>query len=379
MLLTFADLVDHVLAFGGTDAARETASNHRRAVQNAMRVLPTRHEWYYFWGIGRVTTVSPYTTGTVAYTASSRTLTLTGGTWPTWAALGYVYLQNIPYSVESRTSGSAIVLAAAEAPASDIAGPLGYSLFRDRFPMPADLIAVDETVTNAVGVTLEFVHPRNWSAPRRTNVGPGQPRAFTLIGDRTTKNLLDMAIWPAPDNVYAIDFLYRRKPRALAIEREATGLASISLGQQTVTGTGTAFKSVHVGSVIRLAADNAELPTGEGGLNAAAFEATVIGVDDGFTLSVDTAATEDLDRVKYVISDPVDIFVPSMGDFLLREIEKQWRLVCRTTPLPGEREEYDMALTRAMEADNLSSERTAVYRAMSRRTRRIHWPFNLGA
>jgi hypothetical protein len=378
VLITFADLVDHVLAFGGTDAARETASNHRRAVQNAYRVLPTRHQWAYLWGIGRVTTTAPYTTGTVEFVASTRLLTLTDGTWPSWAASGFIYIENVPYDIETRVSDSVLKLTAATAPPDDIDAGTEYSLMRDRYAMPADLVAIDETTTNATGVTLEFVHPRAWSGPRRTNVGPGQPRAFTLIGNTGSRTTLNMALWPSPDAVYAIDFLYRRKPRALVYEQVSLGLASATVDGTTVTGSGTAFADAHVGSIFRFGADNQTTPTGDGGLAPAVHEATITAVASATSLTIDSAVPQTFDQVRYVISDPVDIFTPSMTELLLREIEKQWRLVCRTQPTQGEMQEYDMALTRAMEADNLSSERTAVYRGMSRRTRRIHWPFNLG-
>lgn len=44
-MLTFADLVDHIVSYGGSDATRQASQSHRLAVLNAYTMLPTIHDW----------------------------------------------------------------------------------------------------------------------------------------------------------------------------------------------------------------------------------------------------------------------------------------------------------------------------------------------
>lgn len=374
MQLLFADLLDHALAYAGDDATRAGTTKCRRAVQNAYKVVPTRQEWSYLWKLGRVTTVAAYETGTVQYVVSTNQLTLTGGTWPSWAASGYLTVNNRPYQVATRESGTVLTLDTATAPTADIDAGTTYMIAQDQYTLAADFLCADETVINEVGAVLEYMHPRNWASERRTNTGPGQPWMFSFVGDQNHVGRNKMVLWPPPDGIYAVDFLYRRLLRPMVYEVVEEGLASVAASGTTVTGTNTAFKGAMVGSYIRLGVDNQTAPTGETGGNPAAFEARITAVASATSLTVDTAAAEALDSVRYVISDPADIDVAVMQDYLLREVEYQFRQVAREKPTPTEQADYDLALLRAREADNRSTSRSAALRKQTRRSGFIHYP-----
>jgi len=67
------------------------------------------HEWSFLKQAGTITTIASYTTGTVS--SSSTTVTLTTGTWPSWAAThGTLIVDNTEYTIASRTNDSIIVL-----------------------------------------------------------------------------------------------------------------------------------------------------------------------------------------------------------------------------------------------------------------------------
>lgn len=66
------------------------------------------HLWSFLQPRLSVLFNAPYDTGTVAI--ASGIVTLTGGTWPSWAADGYLVVDGVGYTVASRTSNSVIVL-----------------------------------------------------------------------------------------------------------------------------------------------------------------------------------------------------------------------------------------------------------------------------
>lgn len=378
-MLTFSDLVDHVLAYLGTAATRAQSENHRRAVLNAYSMLPTVHEWTYYWTIFRIQTSASYSTGTLAYDhtggATERRLTLTGGTWPSWAALGHVRINDVPYDIEARVSDTVLTLSELSNPGADTTSDEGYwAILRDTYSLPANFTGGDETVTNEIGGVLNFVHPRDWSSSRRVNTGPGRPQIYTFTGDPTTYGRTAVRMWPPPDAVYNIDMLYRRKPRAMVFDQVDDGLVSVTAADATVTGDATRFAAAHVGSVIRLSSSADVAPTGPAGLNPAVFETTIASFTSTTSVELTDAPTQSLAGVKYVISDPADIDPVTQEQYLLREIEKHARLVARVEPLRQELAEYDLAIERAREADTKSTAPRAALRYKRERSGLKYFP-----
>lgn len=378
-MLTYADLIDHALAYTGTDATTSATANYRRAVLNAYRVVATRHTWSYYWDIARINTAAAYTTGTVVYDLTGglyeRMLTLTDGTWPSWAAYGYVIINNIPYEVDERKSDTIITLTSQTAPAADIAST-SYVIARDTYPLPTDYLESDETIINEIGTVMTYCHPRSWSSSRRLTTGPGRPVLFTVLKDPDATDRMAMRIWPPPDTTYSMDSLYRRKARQMVYDRVSDGLVSSST--TTITGVDTRFLSAHVGSMIRFAADSTDLPTGLEGGNPYVAERRITAVASSTSLTIDSALDSEVSGVRYVITDPADIDTSVMQEYLLREIEHQSRLLTRTKPVATEDEMYRLAYTQALEADNRYSGRRAALRSQSRRTSLKYYPLDFG-
>ena len=383
MIFTYQDALDHMLAYAGDDATATATTKHRRAIQMAYRMLPSRHNWDYLVGIGRVTTVAAYATGTISYDhtggTNEREVTLTDGTWPSWAASGYLTIGNVTYEVDERVSDTVITLESGSNPGEDVAAGTAYSLQQDQYELPEDFVSGDETVANDVGTVLNYAHPRDWSSQRRISVGPGEPRIFSYVGDPGRIGSLKIVLWPAPDAVYQLDFLYRRKPRALVYEAESDGTVSVTASSTTVTGTGTNFKSGMVGSIIRLAADNQTVPTGDGGANPAVVERTITAVSSTTSLTVSSAISDAYTGVKYAITDPVDVDGIAMVEFFMRECEKQWRILARSIVQKlDEERDYRMAMVQALEANSHSTARRAAGRSQSRRSGFDRMPLDWG-
>lgn len=380
MNLTFSDILDHVLVYSGDDATKSATMRHKAAVQAAYITAPTKHEWMYLWALGRVQTDGALGTNvdasTLAYTVSTNTVTLTGATWPGWAEDGYLIINNVPYQIDSVIDSTHLSLEAATKPLEDVPALTSYFLLRDQYPVPPDLLAIDEVVVNEVGAVLEYMHPRNWASQRRTMTGPGQPWMFSLIGDKDRIGGMKMVLWPPPDGGYNVDFIYRRKMRPLVYAEERAGLVSLAHAATSVTGVGTNFRAGMAGSMIRFSADALEYPTGDRGMTPADFETRIATVTSTTTLTVEDAPGPTYSGVKYTISDPIDIDLAVMGEYMLRECERQFRTLTRMGSPERLNEEatYMMALTQAMESDNRSSGRSAALRKQTRRSGFIHYP-----
>lgn len=377
---TFADLIDHCLAYAGKGADRSSSADYRRAVLAAYQDLATISTWSYAWGLTRLTMSAAYSTGTIAYLhtggANERQVTLTGGTWPSWAAYGYLVISNVPYEIDRRISNSIVTLTAISNPGADIAALTTYKIFRDTYQMPADFVSGDEVVINEIGTVMSYEHPRSWSSGRRIDTGPGRPFLYTYTGDpdAPSQGRMVMRVWPSPDAAYAIDVLYKKRPREMVFDQVTDGSISVSAAGTTVTGVGTNFNANHVGSVIRFSPDVVSVPTGKWGNFPFAIERQVYSVASAISLELDSAADVAYSGVKYNISDPADIDPDVHSTLLFRLIEKHFRLVARMKALANEDGDLQVALVSALETDSRFTGRLAALRQQATRSGLRHHP-----
>ena len=265
MYFTYADAIEHVSAYLGKDVSRYGASAVRRAIQSALLELPSHHDWTYYQTAGRVVTAAPYNSGSVAYTESTRAVTLTGGTWPAWAAYGLLRIGQVYYEIETRDSGTQLTLKEATTPGENLAAGTTYELVRDTYPLPSDFVTGG---TILVAGESTFLRPRTLQdliAARRTNDGPAKPEYHATVTGQLRDGKLAVTLFPAPDQRYALDFGYRRRPRDLVVESQAAGTVTVTSGSAVVAGQGTAFSARHVGTIFRAGAD-AKPPTGAPGM-----------------------------------------------------------------------------------------------------------------
>lgn len=363
MYVTFADLLDHALGYLGGDAGVANSDRARRAVLAAYQELPQRHPWSAYQGVGRLVTNASYNTGAVEfdYTGGSSELlvTLSDGTWPAWAADGTLVIADVPYEVAERLSDTTLTLEPTTNPGEDVAAGTAYTLYRDTYAAPSDLLAGAEMVVDSVAWRLLYRRPADWAQLRRRNTGPAKPRAFTVTGDGATAGGPAFRFWPPPDARYAIDFLYKRRPRAISIDRRDAGTVTTTSGSATVTGAGTAFTAAMAGSVLRVGTSPTVKPTGAGGNDPAAFEGVIGEVASATSLTLTAAATATLSGRAHVVSDPADIDQDVQLRLLYRLIERQCRAMARMKELPEEDREYQRALAEAREADSRYAGRRA--------------------
>lgn len=356
---TVQDAVERLLDYQGADVAQVAQTEAVRAVLASLRELAACRRWSYYLTQGRVQTVAPYSTGTVTYLHSSgtyaRQLTLSGGTWPTWALQGTVRVGEACYRVASRISGTVLQLDAAINPGpqgDDDVSAASYSVYQEDYVLPADFVSADQALGEASWGGSEYVHPAEWlRAARFTDSQSNTPRFYTFLGSRTYPGRLAVALFPYPDSAKTVDFLYHRLPRQVSTVKYKAGTVSATSGLSVLTGSGTAWSAAMAGSVVRVYSDAVNEPTDLAGAYPYAEEKTIISVDSATQFTVDEPFAATYSGVKYRVSDPVDVEQGAMLNAFFRCCEKQ---VATQKRMKEANDNYRTALELAKEADSRS-------------------------
>ena len=204
---TYANLVQYLIvsSFGGPQDAEQ--KDIKQAVIRSYDELTTMRDWSYYHVHGRIILQSPYSTGTV--TSSGTTVTLTGGTWPTWAATGaYLKVGEEVCRVATRSSGSVITLAGGLSLKADVTGQ-PYTLYRSVYALPADFRNMDEPSDEYNWWSGLYVTPDEAMKLDRVSNSSGEPYHWTVIKDP------DGTGWAVklvgyPTKLETLDFTYRR-------------------------------------------------------------------------------------------------------------------------------------------------------------------------
>jgi hypothetical protein len=311
---TVWDVIEFLSDFMGNDAGGESQHVARWAIQESLREMANAFNWNYLYQHGRLQTNGQYTTGTIQVQVTSgpqpNYVTLTGGTFPTWTPYGTIRIGTVVYDVAQLIDSTHCTLVSNLAPVVDQAAGTAFTLFRDTYTLPADLVAMDEGFADVAWGSMEYVKPDVWLRVNRFYQSySNTPRFYTVMGDPKVPNRLCLRIFPYPDQDRTIDFIYKRRPRAPALDKYEIGKATVDAINfpQTVTGSGTVWTASMVGSVIRLSSTTTP-PTGWYGSNPAVMEFNIQAVVSGTSLTTDDVATISLSTpVAYRISDPIDI------------------------------------------------------------------------
>lgn len=355
-LYTFADAVDHLLDLAGSDSGDRQVRIAHRCVRAAYSGIAAACNWSYFTSVGRIVTSAPYTTGTVTYDhtggSSERLLTLSGGTWPSWAASGVVLISNVIYDVDRRLSDTTLQLSSISNPGADISTASGFTIFRDTYTLPADWRASSTLRDGARAFpALQFVTPEEWRSYFITQEYTNFPRAFTTTADPETTGRHAVRMYPPPDAAYNLDHVYRRLPVPVRTEEYATGTTSRTSGSRTVTGSGTAWTSAMAGAVIRFSSTS-ESPTAIEGDNAFVEEGIVESVEGAGSLTLKESASTTASGKGHTISDLLDLDAgPMLTAFLRRAELEQAILLPKDSSMQERRLAYQIALREAMAAD----------------------------
>lgn len=359
-VLTYQDLIDRLVAYSGGGALDPDHPDILAAVQDAYADVMHQTEWGYLNGKGRIVTNPEYTTGTIAFDltggAYERVLTLTTGTWPTWATYGTVKIADRLYAVEDRKSNSQLTLTSDQCPADDITAGTTYALFQSSYPLPSTFRKLTEIYFDGETNRLQEISPSEWLAYETMQSNPGRPEFFSIIGSPDTLESLSLQLAPYPDDDYTLVFMFDRTARPLyyrGYESEArVGTVAGSAGSAAITGTTTSFHASMVGSIIRFSKDTTNFPAGRTGLYTfrEQHQIKAVASTTALTLGANLAYAV-ASSTKYTISDPVDL-PQSMNQVLFRACESFLDAARNSKQARESERRYRLASVQARERDN---------------------------
>lgn len=375
LLLTYKDLLDSATDFLGALNQGLGQRDLRGCTQVAYDELAKAHDWVYLSKEYRIDTQAPQTTGTVAYTHSTKQLVLTGATWPSWANQGSVNIGEIVSEIVSvADDGVTATLDPTLNPGQDVAAGTTYSLYQDSYLMPPDFQFASMPVAENYVRFMEFIRADEWLSLRRVRQAQGQPTAYTYFQDQRYYGSFAIGFYPAPDRLMTVDAIYKALPREMkytGTETGATGTATISAGTNTVTLSSGTLNDDMVGSVFRIRSDTTE-PTGRGGL-APYSEQKIITSISGTTVTTDAAFRLGYTGGKFIVSDPCDIS-QNMVTAMIRGVEMQLAIKRQMKNRQQIEGDYYMSVKQAAQADSKSNQRRSMwdsYPSVSRRIARM--------
>lgn len=212
MATSYSSLFERVLhyLFGiRTGQVADQTSDVEDCIRDGLRRVYAAHEWSFFRPIEDVTTTPPYTTGTIVVVDG--VVTLTTGTFPSWAADGTLKASNSYYSIASRDGDTQITL---DDTTVDIDSGTSYELARPEIPLAASFEAVanDSDLTyypdqNELYPPVRQRHDqaiRTWQQDDPYFDRPVFYSVRTVEFDPTVGSRKVLAFYPTPDAQYVL-------------------------------------------------------------------------------------------------------------------------------------------------------------------------------
>lgn len=370
MTLTTHGVAVHLSDYLGGNYKEQTQREIRRAIQSAYRETAEAHPWSHLMRVWFVTLHDELTGGTLTYDhtggSSERLWTFSGITLTeSWADNAMVRLtvheSDADFPVWRYLTTTTAQAHPSLNPGEDVAAGTSCTVFQDTYTLPVDFMAAGFGMPEVASYSFATSH-QSLALLRRQSGTSNSPIAYSVVSDPVLpgRHALKVYQWPSADETF--EFLYRSYGRPLkyfgTAVRDSSGTVTTTASNTTIEGSGTAFASDMVGSLIWISANSTDLPTDQDGDNPYVIEGVIEAVTDSDTLIVRANSnTTAYTSVAYRIVDPID-FSPNMLNPFLRCCEKHVEIVRqREGAGKGDAAElYEMALRTAKRADHKSFE-----------------------
>lgn len=212
MVASYSSLLERVghFLFGiRTGFSSDQTSDIEECIKDGLRDVYAAHDWSFFKPVKDITTTAPYTTGTVEIV--SGVVTLTGGTFPSWAADGLLKASDSYYSVATRDSDTQLTL---DDTTVDVDSGTSYELGRPEIPLDASFEAVanDSDLTyypdqNELYPPVRQRHDQYIRTKQQDDPYYDRPVFYsvrTVEFDPTVGSRKRLALYPTPDAAYVL-------------------------------------------------------------------------------------------------------------------------------------------------------------------------------
>jgi hypothetical protein len=183
-------------------------------------VLPgenVSHIWSFLHGEHVFYTIAPYSTGTIAISASSTTVAGTGTTFTAAMAAGQLIVNDQMFEIASHGGTDALTLNAA--PVTAVAAGTSYQIAFIHYAQPTNFAGNIGPVTFAPGQgsgPLKVISAEALDNIRQTSgVNSGRPE-FIAFGGADDQGTAVIKVWPTPDAEYQLRFRYMKSHLAMS-------------------------------------------------------------------------------------------------------------------------------------------------------------------
>lgn len=302
--LTLQDLVSHVMDVADLSDNQVDVRRATRAAIWGYEQATTRHQWSNYDDQFTAYFNAKYETGTIDID-SAGVVTLTGGTFPSWAALASVYIDDDrAYRVKSRGSDTEVTL---ENWTGETATGSAYVLRQDRVLMDDDVREVYDVWNETENWSLRVVDVKTFRDYDRPKIYSGSDpyvvtfRTVNISGVAKT----EMRISPGASNAVEMDVAFMRRPRRPRVLHKSVATVAtnaVTLVNPLPLGVSAVGCLVRHGGILPPTADQEfgiqtpSLATSEGVVTAQAS-----------TTSLTTSGVPDITSESIVITDVLDI------------------------------------------------------------------------
>jgi hypothetical protein len=210
MVASYSSLLERVghFLFGiRTGYTADQTSDIEDCIEDGLHDVYTAHSWSFFRPIREVVTTAPYATGTVRI--ASGVVTLTGGTFPSWAAVGVLEVANTYYDVDTRDGNTQVTL---EDTSVTVTAASAYELTRPEYDLPATFEDIEGDLTYEPGESdlyppVTEKHDSEILRLAQDNPYTDRPLYYgirTVEFDPTVGSRRRLSLYPTPDAVYVL-------------------------------------------------------------------------------------------------------------------------------------------------------------------------------
>lgn len=221
MPTNYSDLLERVghHLFGiRSGYSADQVNDIENAITDGLRGVYSAHRWSFFHPLEQITTVAPYDTGTIEVVDG--VVTLTDGTFPSWAANGVIKVDDEYQEVNTRDSDSQITL---EDTSVDVDAGSGYELSRLEYDLPTGFESIDNCLTYQPGQSnfyppVEMRDDRYIRSKQQDDPYTDRPLYFSLRTgefDPTVGSRRRISFYPIADAAYVMTARMTLRPVAI--------------------------------------------------------------------------------------------------------------------------------------------------------------------
>jgi len=347
-LFTYSDVIERLEYFARGLGVGADQTLRREAIRAAYRQIPQERNWSFLHSNARLVMHAPQTTGTVSFDLTGglyeRMLTLTGATWPTWTQDASVRLGDPPIvcDVDECKTSTIITLDRTMCPVEDITSTT-YTLYPRWYALPNDFLSLahpmdEDTWTLGLPLSKEEIEQLN-----RFEDTTGSIEFYAIGSPLDLYGRMALYRHPPADDDETLDIPYIRRPRDIVwtgydLSLDAKGTITVTEGFTTVTGSGTAFESGMIGSILRIGTSSSARPSGLSGTERYGEQQSIKSVASTTNMTLSAAVATSRVGVMYRITDPIDLDI-AVYDAFVRRCELELSMLMK------DRAAIDVAMT----------------------------------